>query len=99
MERRAWMVHSLTIVAGMVEGLLIARLVLRLFAARPNNPAVQVLYAVTWPVVAPFRALDAAQPRYGASLEFATLTVLVILPLLTALAWNVAGRRRVAGRM
>lgn len=98
MGRRAWMAHALTVVVGIVEGLLLARLVLRLFAARPDNPAVEVLYAVTWPFVAPLRALDAAQPQYGASLEFATLAVLLLLPLLTALAWNVAGRRRAVDR-
>jgi uncharacterized protein YggT (Ycf19 family) len=77
-----------TIVLGIVEGALIARFVLRLFAARPDNPVVQALYAVTQPVIAPLHALDAAQPQYGASLEFATLTLLLVLPLITALMWR-----------
>lgn len=79
-----------TIVLGAVEGALIARFVLRLFAARPDNPAVQALYAVTQPIIAPLHALDAGQPQYGASLEFATLTLLVVLPLIVALMWKLS---------
>lgn len=81
---------AVTIVLGIVEGALIARFVLRLFAARPDNPAVQALYAVTQPIIAPLQALDAGQPQYGASLEFATLTLLVALPLIAALMWRKA---------
>lgn len=81
---------AVTIVLGIVEGALIAQFVLRLFAARPDNPAVQALYAVTQPIIAPLQALDAGQPQYGASLEFATLTLLVALPLIAALMWRKA---------
>lgn len=73
---------------GVMEGVLIARFVLRLFAARPDNPVVQAVYGVTQPLVAPLRALDAGQPQYGASLEFATLVLLLALPLITVLMWR-----------
>ncbi|PMP83802.1 MAG: YggT family protein [Roseiflexus castenholzii] len=82
-----------TIIAGMTEGALIARFVLRLFAARPDNPVVQMLYTVTQPIIAPLQALDAGQPQYGASLEFATLTLLCALPLITAMLWKWTGHR------
>jgi len=39
-------------------------------------------------LIAPLRVLDAGQPQYGASLEFATLTLLLVLPLITALMWK-----------
>lgn len=77
-----------TVVIGVIEGVLIARFVLRLFAARPDNPVVQAVYGVTQPLVAPLRALDAGQPQYGASLEFATLVLLLALPLITVLMWR-----------
>ena len=77
-----------TVVIGVVEGVLIARFVLRLFAARPDNPVVQAVYGITQPLIAPLRVLDAGQPQYGASLEFATLTLLLVLPLITALMWR-----------
>jgi uncharacterized protein YggT (Ycf19 family) len=82
-----------TIALGIAEGALIARLVLRLFAARPDNPAVQALYTLTHPVIAPLQALDAGQPQYGASLEYATLALLLVLPLLTAFVWRWTGNR------
>ncbi len=82
-----------TIVLGLTEGVLIARFVLRLFAARPDNPVVQTLYAITQPVIAPLQALDAGQPQYGASLEYATLVLLFVLPLITALMWRWTGHR------
>lgn len=82
-----------TIVLGIVEGVLIARFVLRLFAARPDNPTVQALYLITQPVIAPLHALDAGQPQYGASLEYATLTLLLVLPLITTLIWRWIGNR------
>ena len=34
----------------------------------------QAVYGVTQPLIEPLQALDAGQPQYGASLEFATLT-------------------------
>lgn len=77
-----------TVVIGVMEGVLIARFVLRLFAARPDNPVVQAVYGVTQPLVAPLRSLDAGQPQYGASLEFATLVLLLALPLITVLMWR-----------
>lgn len=75
--------------AGAVEALLLARLVLRLFAARPDNPFVAGLLGLTQPLVAPLAALDAAQPRFGAALELSTLALSALLPIawaLTALA-------------
>lgn len=77
-----------TILLGVIEGILMARFILRLFAARPDNPAVQLVYAITQPVITPLRSLDAGQPQYGASLEFATLVMLLVIPLITALMWR-----------
>lgn len=74
-------------------GLLLVRLVLLLFAARPSNPVVKAVLAVSAPLVWPFAAVDrwAQQPRFGARLELATLLALAVLVvLITTLAW---GRR------
>jgi uncharacterized protein YggT (Ycf19 family) len=77
---------------GALDALLLARLVLRLFAARPDNPVVQALLGITAPLVLPLAFLDAHQPRFGAVLEFSTLVVL-LLPLLgLALWWLLNGR-------
>lgn len=77
----------LALLAGAVEGLLLARFVARLLAARPDNPAFQTLYALTKPLVAPLAALDSGQPPFGATLEFSTLTMAIVVPVLAYVAW------------
>lgn len=68
-------------VVGLIEGLLLLRLVALLFAARPDNSWIALLLALTVPVTAPFRLLDqwAGQPHFGARLELATLAALLLL--------------------
>jgi hypothetical protein len=83
--------QTLVYLIGAVEGLLVARLVLRLFAARPDNLVVRGVLAVTEPLRAPLAVLDAAQPRFGATLEFSTLLLVVALPALAVVAWRVLG--------
>lgn len=81
-------------VAGALEALLLARLVARLLAARPDNPAFALLLALTGPMLAPLRALDYDQPPFGAALEFSTLLLAIVVPPLAYLAWLLL--RRVA---
>lgn len=78
---------------GAVEALLLARLLARLLAARPSSPAVQLLYAITNPLVTPLRFLDHDQPPFGAALEFSTLALALILPLVAYLLWTLLSRR------
>ncbi|NTU79550.1 MAG: YggT family protein [Chloroflexales bacterium] len=73
--------------AGVGEALLLGRLIARLLAARPDNPAIMILYGITGPIVTPLAALDYDQPPYGAALEFSTLAVAILVPLLAYLAW------------
>jgi YggT family protein len=67
---------------GALQGLLLARLVLRLFAARPDNPVVALLFSTTEVLRAPLVFLDAGQPQFGAVLELSTLVLLLVLPAL-----------------
>ncbi len=73
--------------AGALEALLLARLIARLLAARPDNPALTMLYTLTWPFVAPFAFLNYDQPPFGAVFERSTLLVVVGLPIIAYLAW------------
>jgi uncharacterized protein YggT (Ycf19 family) len=77
---------------GALEGLLLARLIARLFAARPDNPVFQALLSVTDLLRAPLAALDSAQPRFGATLEYSTLVLLVVLPAVALVVWRVLER-------
>lgn len=78
-------------VAGLVAGLLLARLTALLFAARPDHPVVWSVLTLTAPLTAPFRVLDrlAGQPREGARLELATIAaLLLVLGASVVLAWH-----------
>ena len=70
--------HIVGYILGGITALLLARLVLRLFAARLDNPIFAVVFAITTPPRA-LTALDAGQPRFGAVLEFSTLALIVTL--------------------
>ena len=69
--------HIIAGLIGAASALLFARLVLRLLAARPDNPVFNAVFAITAPL--PFEFLDREQPRFGATLEFSTLALLLIL--------------------
>lgn len=80
-------------VFGAAAALLLARLLLRLLAARPSNPVFGWFLSATAPP--PFLAatLDAGQPRFGATLELSTLALMLLCSLL-ALALRWLGRRK-----
>jgi uncharacterized protein YggT (Ycf19 family) len=73
---------------GAIEALLLARLLARLLAARPDNPAVQALYWLTDLLVFPLRWLDAQQPQFGAVFELSTLAMALLVPLLGFALWR-----------
>lgn len=73
--------------AGGLEVLLLARLLARMIAARPDSPSIALLYQLTAPLIGPLALLDRGQPPFGASLERATLTLLALIPLGAYLLW------------
>ncbi|WP_322511534.1 YggT family protein [Chloroflexus sp.] len=85
---------AIALLGGALSGLLIARLALKILAARPDSPAITWLYALTGPLVAPLAVLDRDQPRFGAVLEFSALAMLIVVISLTALGWVWLGRMR-----
>jgi YggT family protein len=75
---------------GLVEAIYLARFVLRLMAARPDNPVVAGILAISAPARAPLAMLDAGQPQFGAALEFSTLLICVLIPIV----WAIVARSR-----
>ena len=71
--------HIIAYAIGAAEGLLLARLLLRLFAARPGNLFVRSFLDATAPLLAPLAFLDAGQPHDGAVLEISTLALIALL--------------------
>ncbi|HJZ46299.1 MAG TPA: YggT family protein [Roseiflexaceae bacterium] len=83
--------HIVAYALGGTTALLMARVLLRLFAARPDNPIVAGLFAITAPPPV-LALLDAGQPRFGAVLEFSTLALIGLLlgvGLLLRRVWQV----------
>lgn len=77
---------------GAGAALLGARLLLRLLAARPDNPVLSVFFALTAPP-GPLAALDRGQPRFGATLELSTLALMLVLLALAILLARLGERQ------
>ena len=73
--------------AGLLEALLLVRLVARLLAARPTHPVFALLYGITSPFVTPLAAFNFDQSPFGAVLEYATLGLIGGVPLIAYLLW------------
>jgi hypothetical protein len=78
---------------GIIEGVLALRLLAKLLAARPEHAAIQLLYRVSDPLVAPLWSLDAGQPRFGAVLEYSTLVTALLILAGGYLVWLYGSRR------
>ena len=78
--------------SGILELLLLGRLIAKLFAARPDNPSFQLLFLITEPFVALFRFLDADQPLFGAVLELSTLVSAICVPVVAYALWIIVQR-------
>jgi hypothetical protein len=46
-----------------------------------------MLYALTWPLVAPLSSIDASQRHIGAVLEFASIITAIAIPVVGYLLW------------
>jgi hypothetical protein len=87
-------IQKMAALFGLVESVLLLRLVALLFAARPDNPWIILIITITTPFSAPFRFLDqwAGQPRFGARLELATLAAMLLV-LGIAVMWQIQQSR------
>jgi YggT family protein len=93
--------RAIYLIFGVIEALLVIRLVLKALAANAEAGFAQLIYAVTGPLVAPFMGLfGTPQAASGATLELHTLIALVIYGLLawllTRAAWLAFGEGRSA---
>jgi hypothetical protein len=95
--RIAILARSLLWLSGAAEALLLARLLARLLAARPDSPAFAALYLITGPLVAPLAALDHGRRQFGAILEFSTLAIAILMPVLAYMLWLWLATRRPGG--
>ena len=80
----AHVARLVTVVGSVVLALLASRVLILLFAARPDNPGVALILSVSDFLRMPFAWIDTLQPVYGARFERGTLLecALVVLLLL-----------------
>lgn len=83
-------------IAGVIELLLLLRLVLSLFGANRGNAFAQFIYGITYPFVAPFYGLFNSTFDYGVSrLEYETLIAMLVVAII---AWIVGKLFAIARR-
>ncbi len=74
-----------TAIGSLLLAILASRVLILLFAARPDNPGVALLLSVSEYLRMPFAWIDTLQPVYGARFERGTVLECVIL--LAVLLW------------
>ena len=74
-----------TAIGSVLLAILASRVLILLFAARPDNPGVALLLSVSEYLRMPFAWIDTLQPDYGARFERGTVLECVIL--LAVLLW------------
>lgn len=87
----AHVARFVTVVGSVVLAILASRVLILLFAARPDNPGVALILSVSDFLRMPFAWIDVLQPVYGARFERGTLLECVLVVLL--LLWVRRSRR------
>jgi hypothetical protein len=87
----AHVARLVTVVGSVVLAILASRVLILLFAARPDNPGVALILSVSDSLRTPFAWIDALQPVYGARFERGTLLECALVVLL--LLWVRRSRR------
>ncbi len=92
--------QAISLVAGVVEILLVFRFALRLLAANPENAFVSMIYAVTGPFVGPFVGIFGTPVYDGSVFEPHAIVAILVYALLAwglvRLDWVVFGETRTA---
>jgi hypothetical protein len=88
------LLYIISAACGGLAALLLVRLVVQLFAARPDNAVFAAARMITAPLVAPLAPLDAGQPHFGAVLEWSTLALLLLMIIIIVVLAGVMRLRR-----
>jgi uncharacterized protein YggT (Ycf19 family) len=96
----ARLVQAVYLIFGIIEALILIRIVLRALGANPNAGFAQLIYGLTAPLVAPFAGLFGNPQAGGSVLELHSIVALVVYALiawlLAKLVWLVFGESRSA---
>ncbi|WP_221566613.1 YggT family protein [Alkalihalobacillus sp. TS-13] len=84
MKRRPFGVYLVNLFMGIIEALILLRIVLKLFGANPYTPFVQWVYNLTIPLLSPFQNIfptPVIQGRY--ELELTSIFALIVYAFLS----------------
>ncbi len=99
-QAAARLVQAIYLIFGIIEALILIRIVLRALGANPNAGFAQLIYGLTAPLVAPFAGLFGNPQAGGSVLELHSIVALVVYALiawvLAKLVWLVFGESRSA---
>jgi uncharacterized protein YggT (Ycf19 family) len=85
---RGWRASQIVYtLGGIVEALILIRIVLELLAANPNAGFTSLIYSITDPLVAPFQGVFPSPQTHGNVLDLAAVLAIIVYALLT---WAVA---------
>lgn len=85
---RGWRASQIVYtIGGIVEALILIRLVLELLAANPGAEFTNLVYSITDPLVAPFQGVFPSPQTHGSVLDLAAVLAIIVYALLT---WAVA---------
>lgn len=88
------------LIFGVIEILIVIRVILRLLAANPNAGFTSLLYGITGPFIAPFEGVFPTPHSNGSVLELSSLLAVIVYALLAYLIVRmieVFSRRRANG--
>ena len=87
-------------VFGLIEGLIVIRLVLKALGANPSAGFAQFIYGITMPLVGPFQGLFGNPAYQNSVLELSSIVALIVYALaawlLGRLVWIMLGETRSA---
>jgi uncharacterized protein YggT (Ycf19 family) len=83
------------LVLGVVEALIITRVILKLLAANPDSGFVRVVYTVSTPLVAPFQGIFPTPATQNSALELSSLVAIAVYALI---AWALVRLIAIFGR-
>jgi hypothetical protein len=94
----AKLVQAVSLLFGIIEGLLLLRFILLLLGANPSAGFAAGLYAITAPFLAPFVGLFGTPQLAAGVIELHTIVAIIVYALLgwllTKLVWLMAGENR-----
>jgi uncharacterized protein YggT (Ycf19 family) len=91
-ERAAMITY---LILGVMEALIITRVILKLLAANPSSGFVRVVYTVSAPLVAPFQGIFPTPATQNSVLELSSLVAIAVYALI---AWGIVRLIAIFGR-